>query len=83
MATIADRAALEVLLAKLSADIDECRRGDRLSADAQAYLVGAGTVVSLYLNEAARQCLTTLSGLALVKSPPPDESRARALIEHA
>jgi len=44
VANIADRAALDVLLDRLRAELAECRQDKRIAAEAQAFLVGAGPV---------------------------------------
>jgi hypothetical protein len=77
VASIADRAVLEVLLQQIREAIDHCRAEGRLPSDAEAFVVGAGTVVHLYLNEPARRCLHAVAGLALMPAPaPPDRGRS-------
>ncbi len=84
VATIADRAALDVLLDRVRAELDECRQGNRLADEAQAFLVGAGSVVRIYLNEPARRCVGMLAGLALIPTEPPaNRDRLRSLIEQS
>jgi len=82
VATIADRAALDVLLERVRAELDVCRQDNRLPTETEAYLVGAGSVVRIYLNEPARVCVGMLAGLALIPTEPPaNRERLRSLIE--
>ncbi len=84
VATIADRGTLEVLLDSLRAELERCRAAGKLDPDAQAYVVGSGTVVEIYVNRSALDCLDTLGALAFLPAASPSyRKRGRPLIEPA
>jgi hypothetical protein len=81
---IADAATLDVLLAKLGAQVDAARREGTLDDTAQVYAFTLDDAVRLYVNEAARAGLAVIRSLALLPSPAPTPAEMqRALIGRA
>jgi len=82
VATIADRATLEVLLQREQAELAQCRASGTLGDGAAAFLVGSGTVVEIFANSQVRRRLGPLRGLAFAPATLPlPTQRGRPLVK--
>lgn len=81
---IADAATLDVLLARLEAQVEEARRRGALDDEAQVYALTLDDGVRLHVNEPARAGLAVIGSLALLPSNvPASAERGRALVARA
>jgi hypothetical protein len=78
---IASTATLDVLQAKLDAQVEQARCEGRLDDEAQIYIVLLQGAVRLFVNEVACAHLPVLRSLALLPSSAPCAAeRGRALL---
>lgn len=78
---IAEGAALDVLLARLDAEVEQARRAGGLAFEAEVYIVVLEDGVQLFVDEGARSRLAVIGSLALLPSPPPiGAERGRSLL---
>ena len=73
--------SLQVLLDRIDADVRAARAAGRLAEQAQIYAFSTGSVMQLFVNEAARLSMPSVNLLALLPGSKPEPSHAQPLIQ--